>query len=283
MASSSIGLFVRLVDDATAWQILFYRSISLTLFLAAVVAVRRRGRVSALFDGFGPATVVGGVGLATAFCGIVVAIQAATVANAMFLLAAAPFLAAILGWIILREHVHAATWIAIFVAFAGVGLMVADGLSLGHLWGNIAGGVAALGYALFAVGLRWGRVGDMLPSAVLAGIIGIGIAGAISLADGSGLALTTRDTLIALTMGVVQLGFALVFITAGSRSVPTAEIPLFGMAEVILAPLWVWLVLGESAGVYTLVGGVLVVAAIAGDSIAGIQRAGATARARRLG
>ncbi|MCP4329074.1 MAG: DMT family transporter [Alphaproteobacteria bacterium] len=271
-ASSSIGVFVRLIEDATAWQLLFYRSISLTLFLILVVAVRNRGRVLAVFDGFGPATMIGGVGLALAFCGIVVSIQVAPVANAMFLLAAAPFLAAILGWLILRERVAPATWIAIFTAFAGVGVMVAEGLSLGYLWGNVAGFVAALGYALFAIGLRWGRVGDMLPCAVLAGFIGIVVAGGLCLIDGSGIALDFRDMLLALTMGVAQLGLALVFITTGSRSVPAAEIPLIGLGEAVLAPLWVWLLLGETAGIFTLLGGALVLAAIGGDALAGIRR-----------
>ena len=52
----------------------------------------------------GIAGVIGGFGLVLAFgCGIY-AIQTTTVANAIFLFASAPFLVAILGWIILRER-----------------------------------------------------------------------------------------------------------------------------------------------------------------------------------
>lgn len=43
------------------------------------------------------------------------------------------------------------------------------------------------------------------------------------------------------------------------------------MVEVVLAPLWVWLVYGESVGLYTLAGGALLLAAIAADAITGLR------------
>jgi drug/metabolite transporter (DMT)-like permease len=72
-------------------------------------------------------------------------------------------------------------------------------------------------------------------------------------------------------MGVFQLGLALILFTIGSRSVPAADMTLLAMTEVVLAPLWVWLVFGETAGVFTLVGGALLLAAVAGDAITGIR------------
>ena len=80
-------------------------------------------------------------------------------------------------------------------------------------------------------------------------------------------------------MGVFQLGLALILITSGSRSVPAADLALFGMTEVVLGPFWVWLALGETAGLLTLVGGALLLAAIAGDALTGIrERSAATQR-----
>jgi drug/metabolite transporter (DMT)-like permease len=67
------------------------------------------------------------------------------------------------------------------------------------------------------------------------------------------------------------LGIALVLVTFGSRSVPAADVSLFGMIEGVLAPLWVWLFLGETAGVFTLAGGALLLCAIAGDALTGIR------------
>jgi len=39
---SFVGVLMRLLDDATGFQILFYRSLSLTLMVLVVVCVRRR-------------------------------------------------------------------------------------------------------------------------------------------------------------------------------------------------------------------------------------------------
>ena len=42
---STVGLGIRMIDEATVWQILLYRSISLSLFLATVIYLRSRGNL----------------------------------------------------------------------------------------------------------------------------------------------------------------------------------------------------------------------------------------------
>lgn len=275
ICASWLGLGIRMVESASAWQILFYRSLAVGVFLLAFMAVRHRGRLAGAFVHAGFASLVGGLGLAAAFSAIIVAIERATVANAVFLLAAAPFLAAVLGRVVLAERVRIATWLAIACAFVGITIMVAEGIAFGYLWGNVAGLVAAFGFATFIIALRRGRLTDMLPLSVIGALIGLVIATGVCLMNGDGLAVSTHDVLWSLAMGVFQLGLALILFTFGSRTVPAAEISLLGMTEVVLGPLWVWLVLGETAGLFTLLGGALLLAAIAGDALTGI-------RARRL-
>ena len=271
LCSSWIGLGVRMMESATAWQLLVYRSIGLLAFLLIVIAARNRGRIAAAFREAGPASLVGGLGLAGAFTGGIVAMQQASVANAMFLLAVAPFLAAILGRLVLKERVRPATWVAIATAMAGVVMMVGEGISFGFFWGNVAGLCGALGLAVFIIALRWGHLTDMLPLNVFGGLFGLILAGAVCFASADGIAVSAHDAAVALAMGVFQLGFALVLITLGSRSVPAAELSLLTMAEVVLAPLWVYLVYGETAGALTLAGGALLLAAIAGDALTGLR------------
>lgn len=271
VTASWAGLGVRLIESATPWQILVYRSIAAAGFLLLYIAWRSRGRVAASFRDAGGVAIVGALGLAAAFTGIIVAIDGASVANAMLLLAVAPFLAAVMGRLLLGEGVRVVTWLAIACAFAGVGIMVAEGVSVGHLWGNVAGLVAAFGMATYIVALRKGHLTDMLPLNAIGAFVGFLLALAVCAATGQGIALSLHDTLWSLALGVFQLGLALVLYTAGSRTVPAADISLVAMAEVVLAPLWVWLLLGETAGSYTIVGGMLLLAAIAGDAISGIR------------
>jgi len=270
--ASWIGLGVRMMEAAGAWQILFYRSVGLVIFLLIFLGVRHTANVAMVFRQAGRASLVGGVGLAVGFAGSLVAIEQASVANAMFVLAAAPFLAAVLGWWILAEGVRPATWLAIALAFTGVLIMVIEGVSFGYLWGNVAALMAACGLAVFVVALRFGHLGDMLPLAVFAGVLAALIAVSVCALTDSGIRVSWYDMLLGLVMGVFQLGIALVLITRGSRSVPAAELALLSMAEIVLAPLWVWLVLGETAGIYTLLGGTLVLVAICLDAFTGLRR-----------
>lgn len=89
-----------------------------------------------------------------AFAGGIYAIQTTTVANAMFLFASAPFLAAVFGRIILREDVRKATWVAMIFASIGIAIMVIDGISTGQVAGNLSAILSALGFAVFTIALR---------------------------------------------------------------------------------------------------------------------------------
>jgi len=271
VCASWLGIGVRLMESASAWQILVYRSAALTVFLLAYIAARNPGALIAIFRNAGAASIVGGIGLATASSAIIVAIERASVANAMFLLAVAPFLAAVIGRLVLKERVRAATWLAIACAFTGVGVMVAEGIEFGYLWGNVAGLVGALGFATFIVALRWGRLTEMLPLGVIGGAIATVIAISVCILSGDGFDMSMHDAMWSVALGVFQIGLALIFVTLGSRTVPAADLSLLGMAEAVLGPLWVWLVFAETAGRLTLVGGVLLLAAIAGDAITGIR------------
>jgi drug/metabolite transporter (DMT)-like permease len=71
------------------------------------------------------------------------------------------------------------------------------------------------------------------------------------------------------SMGVFQAGAGLLLFTLGSRRLPAAELTLLSMIEVLLGPLWVWLFLGETAGINTLVGGSALLGAIAANAISG--------------
>ena len=269
---SMIGIVLRLIEAAEAWQILFYRSLTLWVFLSLVILLRSGGRPLAVFRRAGLSAVLGGLALVFAFSGSVFSILNTTVANAVFIFATAPFFAALLGRLLLGEPVRRATWIAIAVGAVGVALMVGEGLRLGHLLGNVAALVSALGFAFFALALRWGRSDDMFPAACLGGFFTTLVAGIACLVTGIGFVVPLADLGLAATLGVFQLGVGMMLFTVGSRSVPAGELTLLAMTEVLLAPIWVWLFLGETAGPWTLIGGAVLLSAIFGNAVTGLRR-----------
>jgi len=169
------GLVFRQIEKAGSWSVLFWRSLGMTPVLLAFLVWRSGGLPWPAIRKVGVAGVLGGLGLIGAFGGAIYAIQATTMANAVFLFAASPFLAALLGWAVLRERVAPQTWGAMAIALAGIFVMVCDGLTGGALAGNVAALLSSLG---FAVSLRWRRLDDTLPSVLLGSLFSI-LAGAL--------------------------------------------------------------------------------------------------------
>lgn len=269
---STVGLGIRMIEEAVVWQILFYRSISLSLFLYVVIRLRSGESPFTQIRRVGFPAVIAGVSLVAAYAGGIYAIQVTSVASAMLLFATAPFMAATLGWIVLGEPVRTATWVAIAVALGGIAIMVSGNSGTVNLIGSMAALGSAFGFAVFTVALRWGRATEMLPSVFLSGVFGVLITFAICQFLGLSLAISMRDGGIAMGMGVFQVGAGLILYTLGSRSLPAAELALLSLAEVLLGPFWVWLFLGETASVNTLSGGAVLLAAITGNALSGKRR-----------
>ena len=269
---STVGLGIRMIEDAVVWQILLYRSISMSLFLYMVIWLRSGESPFLQTRRIGLPAVVAGLSLVAAYSGGIYAIQNTSVANAMLLFATAPFMAAVLGWLVLREPVRAATWIAIAVALGGILIMVSDKTGDVAVQGSLAALGSALGFAVFTVALRWGRSGEMLPSVFLSGLFAIVITFGICQFLELSVVLSLQDGGVAMGMGVFQVGAGLILYTLGSRSLPAAELTLLSLAEVLLGPLWVWLFLNETASLNTLVGGAVLLMAIAGNAVSGKRR-----------
>jgi drug/metabolite transporter (DMT)-like permease len=63
----------------------------------------------------------------------------------------------------------------------------------------------------------------------------------------------------------------MILFTAGARRIPVAETSLIAVLESVLGPVWVWLALGENPGAPSVVGGVVVLAALAGHAVADLR------------
>ncbi|MEF3048263.1 DMT family transporter [Pseudotabrizicola sp. L79] len=269
---SLMGLMIRQIEGAGTWAVLFWRSVGVIPVLMAVIWWRSGGQLWARLRGVGIPGVIGGLGLVLAFGGAIFAIQATTVANAVFLFSASPFLTAVLGWLILREPVRRATWMAIVMAAVGMFIMVREGLAAGALAGNVAALLSALGFSVFTLALRWGKLSDMMPAVVLGAIFSMLAAGVVSTAIGTGIVVPLRDVVIAMAMGAVILAIGMALYTTGSRVIPAAELTLLSMVEVLLAPIWVWLFLGETASAGTFVGGAVLMGAVGFNALSGARR-----------
>jgi drug/metabolite transporter (DMT)-like permease len=274
---SIAGLVVRLIEHAFEWQILFYRSIALVVTLVGYVALRNGGSVLRAFRAAGLTAVMAGLILGTAFASWIFAMTHTSIANALFVLAASPFVAAALARVLLGERVRPVTLLCMGVSAAGIAVMVAEGVVGGTLAGNLFALVAAVGFGAFTVTLRAGRARDMTPAVCWAGIWGAALGAAMIALDGRGFSVSGQDLALCALLGVVQVGLGLILFTIGSRHVPAGELTLLSLTEVVLGPLWVWLGVGEVPGPYTFLGGIVVLAAVVGQALPRLGR-GASSR-----
>jgi drug/metabolite transporter (DMT)-like permease len=256
VAWSTAGLAQRSLDAGAATQVAgraFFAAIALFLF---VVAVERRRTVQA-FLGMGRSGLAMTVFLAVSSGAFLLALNHTSVANVLFMQAAAPMMAALLGWVLISEPVDGRTWAALLLAGAGVAVMAI---------GSLDAGVAAVGlpllmtasFAAVIVIARHRRDVSMMPATCASQVLVVA-ACAPFVTLGS---VSRGDWAILAALGVGQIGLGLAFLTIGARLIPPAQVALISLLEVVLGPLWVWLAYGERPSAATLAGGAIVVAAV---------------------
>lgn len=252
------GLIVRFVESADVWLLLFYRS--LTFFITVTLFIFYRDGHGTLkrFQQLRLSDLIVVGSLACGFIFYVLSLYNTTVANTVLVLSTGPFFAAALGWVVLREKVAISTWIAMVMAIGGIMIMVSGGLTAADSDGFIYALIAVLGFAVLVVALRRAGERDMLAATALAGLAAA--ACCIPLIDS--FEISSRDLLLAIAMGSVQVGLGFILITLASRSVPAAQVPLLTLGETALSPLWVWLFVAEVPQSRTLTGGAVVILAL---------------------
>ena len=264
---STAGIALRLVELADGWQILFYRSFALSVTILLILVFQKRSRFLDEFRGLGWNDCLLAVFLGTGFVAYVFALLYNTVANALFIFSCAPFLAGFLGWILLGERVATRTWFAIGISMAGLAVMVGSELAVSRYLGTLLALWIPIAYAASIIAVRRSKRDNMLVALCLAGLV----AGVLSAFFVTDYALTPRDLILSLYLGVFQVGVGFTLVVLGSRYVPAAQVGLLALVEPVLAPIWVWMGVGEVPGLATIVGGTIIFLAIATDGILNIK------------
>jgi DME family drug/metabolite transporter len=265
---SSGGLILRGFSTSDGWQILFYRSLPYCLTVLAFVAARNQGRVIEPLRRVGWHGPLLGLAIAGSSAFYIFAVQRTTVANVLFTFSSAPLLAALLGRWLLGERVTATTWLAMAAAGAGVALMVADGIGSGGLTGNFLALGMACSFALIIIIVRRAQGLDMVPATVWGALV----SAAVGLLLADSLLISSRDLWLCVLFGTLNMGAGIMLMTTGARHVPAAQVALLGLTEAVLAPIWVWLGVGEVPSGLTLLGGAIVLAAVACQASAALRR-----------
>jgi drug/metabolite transporter (DMT)-like permease len=237
----------------------FWRGVisgSIFLVLNQIFAPRSMPAKGEWFDRKGLLIIALNAGGVLSWCS---AMQHTSAANALLVLAIAPFLAAILSFLLLKERIDRVTALAIALVFTGVLVLASGSLGQGRLLGDGFALMNAITIAAYYVTLRTTGRRNMLPHMALGSILG-GLL-AVPFADFE--PVTSTQALLIFLSGAIILPGAAGLLMLGPRYLPAPEVSMITLLEVILGPLLVWAVIGENPGQMTLIGGAIIVITVA--------------------
>ena len=261
------SLFIRL-SNLDTWGLLFYRGlIPFFVVLIGLLIFYRTKFFKALFNiGYPGIFYV----LSFSICNItfIISIQNTNVANTLIMVAMAPMLSAVLATLFLKENSSKETWIAIFITFFSVAFIFYDSLQLGNILGDIFGFITALGLAINANLARYAKNRDLVPSAVL-GKLCVAVFAFFFVEN---FELIETDLIIIPAMCVMCVAIPFVMVTIAPRFISAPEVNLFFLLEVIIGPIWVWMIISEKPSIETIVGGVVIIITIAFHSYSALKK-----------
>ena len=261
------ALTVRYMVDGHdyVFQYLFYRGISISIILLIYLFITERFSFYKNFFKIGPSSVIGGLFLATAFTGFIFSITMTTAAVTLFMLASMPFIAAIVGYFVLGEVLKRSTLIAMIVAFIGVCIMIINDSITGTALGAIIGFISATGFALYTVTIRWKPETPKFTTVVLAGVFcAIFAFFVLEFSFKPFISMPKINSYLSLLHGFL-VASGLILYSLGAKYLPSAELALLSLMEVVGGVLWVWLPIfgiNEVPSPTVIIGGIIITVAV---------------------
>ncbi len=252
------GLIVKSFEGSTLWQILFWRSVFFSIVVLFFLIINHKKNFFSSIYKIGLPGFFGGIILSCGYAGYVFAMYNTTVANANFIIQTQTIFLAIFGYIFLREKISKLTLASIFLAFAGIFLMLGSSLTAGQMLGNIAAFVMPVSFAVLILTVRKYPSVDMIPLQLIAGIGAVIIGYLFS----SKIIISSHDIFLGFIAGFFQLGLGFIFITIGAKTTPSALVGIIMLIEAVLGPFWAWLFINETPPLVVLVGGTIVLSAV---------------------
>jgi len=258
-AYSLAGFFTRLIS-LDIWTTLFWRGLFAGAFIGAFILWRERRNALPAIRAIGWPGFVAALLSTAATVMFLNAFRLTSVADVMVIAATIPFFTAAIGWLWLREKESWSTLAGSLGALFGVSVMVGGAVGRGHLLGDVLAFGMASSMAVVLLIIRRHRDISMLPAACLSALLCPLLVWPVA----TPLVVTGTDLALLVLFGTVQFGLGLIFLALGGRLVSATENALVSTLETPAAVIWVWLAFQEVPPAASVVGGAIVMAAVAG-------------------
>jgi drug/metabolite transporter (DMT)-like permease len=252
---STGGLFIKWTS-LSGLELSFGRSLLAAITVA--IFTRREG------FGLNGITIVTSLLYAALLLLFVLATKATTAANAIFLQYTAPLYVLVLEPLIYKEKFHRRDLITVLACLIGMSLFFVGKLRPQDVTGNILALASGVCFACYFLLLRHPKARHVnRASSVIYGNLLV-----VLVCAPAGLAaipnLNMFDATAVAYLGIVQIGVAYTLFTLGmAQGIRSLDAGIVGYIEPVLNPIWVFLVLGERPSRWALLGGSIIITAVA--------------------
>jgi drug/metabolite transporter (DMT)-like permease len=174
--------------------------------------------------------------------------------------------AALYSRFLLQEQIPLRTLITMVVVIGSISYIVSDSLGGGSLKGDLLAVFSSMFIAGAFTVTRRTRACNMIPASALSGLL----TAVICYFPASFEPLDLRSSLLMLLLGIT-LATAFALLTLGPRYISAPEVSLLMQLETVLGPLLIWLIIGEQPANAALLGGTIVITALALHSLLGLR------------
>jgi drug/metabolite transporter (DMT)-like permease len=260
------ALVVRYIEDArnVPWQYVFFRGITIFLLLNLYLFLKEGKLFLNNYSKVGLSGIIGGVSLGSAMMCFIWSITHTSAAVTLLMLAAMPFITAILGYFILNEKISTTTLTSIIIAAIGIMFMALNSNKIGTLFGLLIGLMSALGFSVFSISLRWRKETPKFTTVAVAGLFCAIFSSIVLTFTDANFLTTFRNSSLSALHGLLVCS-GLILYSMGSKNLPAADLTLLSLTEVIGGIFWVWLPIfgiNEVPSNNTIIGGVIITFAL---------------------
>ena len=257
---------VRILEDADSYrlQYLLYRGLIITSVILIFILFREGRNFFHTFRRIDSWSLIGSLVMSVTFFGWIYALTTTTVAITLLMLAVSPVLSAFLGYLVLGERLSRSTLLNMLIVAIGITIMVWDTDKSTTILGVIYGFFVALGFSIYTITIRKNPEVPKLLSPALAGFFCIIWASILILVTGNSFEMPSVNIGISMTHGLV-VGLGLILYGLGAKYLPSGELVMLSLLEVVLGIFWAWLPalgINEVPTRNTLIGGLAILVAI---------------------
>jgi drug/metabolite transporter (DMT)-like permease len=268
---SIAGIVSRQITQAQGFEVTFWRSFFTALSLALGLTLATRGTVWRISQFQSRMLWLSGLCWSVMFTAFMLAMSMTTVANVLITLSLGPLLTALLHRVLGGVSLSRQTWGAITLAAVGIGYMFVSQIQLDggqHLKGMLVAACVPL-----AGSVQWNLMKtrqpdlaqtNMLPAILIGAVLSCLFTAPMAMPFQA----SVQDMQWLALLGVFQLALPCTLAVWSSQVLKPHEVALLALLEVLFGISWAWLGAGEAPAQAVLMGGSLVLLALAGNEYA---------------